>query len=90
MVAYLSTQGISRKRLEAVVSFGETQPLIETPDRERRNRRTVTEVTGFLQGHPVIMDGRYAEVVYRETILSAEPASQLSTVTEDETIVTAE
>ncbi|MFK7939915.1 MAG: OmpA family protein [Roseovarius sp.] len=90
VVAYLATQGISRKRLEAVVSFGETQPLIATPNRERRNRRTVTEVTGFVQSHPVVMDGRYAEVVYRETILSAEPRSQLSTVTEDETIVSGE
>ncbi len=88
VVHYLSTQGISRKRLEAVVSFGETQPLIVTPGRERRNRRTVTEVTGFMQSHPIIMDGKYAEVVYRETILSAEPRSQLSTVTEDETVVT--
>lgn len=90
VVAYLATQGISRKRLEAVVSFGETQPLIDTPDRERRNRRTVTEVTGFLQSHPVIMDGKYAEVVYRETIKSAEPTSTLATVTADETIVTGE
>lgn len=77
VVAYLSSRGISRSRLEAVVSFGETQPLIVTQGRERRNRRTVTEVTGFVQSHPVIMDGKYAEVVYRETIKSAAPASEL-------------
>jgi outer membrane protein OmpA-like peptidoglycan-associated protein len=77
VVNFLVSQGISRDRLEAVVSFGETQPLIVTQGKERRNRRTVTEVTGFVASHPVIMDGKYAEVVYRETISSAEPASQL-------------
>jgi len=88
VVAYLSTQGISRKRLEAVVSFGESQPLIVTQGKERRNRRTVTEVTGFVQSHPVIMDGKYAEVVYRETIESAEPQSQLIMAKTDESVVT--
>ncbi|WP_297771363.1 OmpA family protein [uncultured Roseovarius sp.] len=80
VVAYLSSQGISRARLEAVASFGETQPLIVTQGRERRNRRTVTEVSGFVQSHPIIMDGRYAEVVYREYINSAQPESQISMV----------
>ena len=81
VVSYLASQGISRNRLEAVVSFGETQPLIVAQERERRNRRTVTEVSGFLKSHPVIMDGRYAEVVYRETIESAKPDSDLKMVT---------
>ncbi len=71
VVAFLATQGISTSRLEAVVSYGETQPLIVTQGRERRNRRTVTEVTGFVKSHPIVMDGRYAEVVYREYIESA-------------------
>ena len=65
-VAFLSAQGIPRSRLEAVVSFGETQPLIATQDRERRNRRTVTEVSGFVQNHPTVMQGKYAAVVIRE------------------------
>lgn len=79
-VNYLVSQGISRDRLEAVVSFGETQPLIVTQGRERRNRRTVTEVSGFLKSHPLIMDGRYAEVIYRETIESAVPPSELRNI----------
>lgn len=66
VVHFLSTLGISRSRLEAVVSFGETQPLIFTQDRERRNRRTVTEVSGFVQNHPVVMQGKYAEIVLRQ------------------------
>ncbi|WP_417727103.1 OmpA family protein [Roseovarius sp.] len=77
VVAFLTSQGISRARLEAVASFGETQPLIVTQGRERRNRRTVTEVSGFVDSHPIIMDGKYAEVVYREYISSAVPRSDL-------------
>lgn len=80
VVNYLVAQGISRSRLEAVASFGETQPLVVTEGRERRNRRTVTEVSGFVQSHPLIMDGKYAEVIYREYIKSAEPASTLRLV----------
>lgn len=71
VVNYLTSQGISRDRLEAVVSFGETQPLIVTQGRERRNRRTVTEVSGFISSHPIIMNGNYAQVVYREYVESA-------------------
>lgn len=79
VVNYFSSLGIDRRRLEAVVSFGETQPLIQTPDRERRNRRTVTEVSGFFARDGQLLDGKYAEVIYREYIKSAEPVSTLST-----------
>jgi len=78
VVLYLTSQGISRSRLEAVVSFGETQPLIVTEGRERANRRTVTEVTGFVQNHPMIMNGKYAEVIFRDYVASAVPASTLT------------
>ena len=78
VVNYLVSQGISRSRLEAVVSFGKTQPLIVTQNRERRNRRAVTEVSGFVESNPTVLDGKYAEIVYREYIASAVPASTLS------------
>lgn len=78
VVRYLSTQGISRSRLEAVVSFGETQPLIVTQGRERKNRRTVTEVSGFVKRHPTVLDGKYAQIIYRDYIASGVPPSQLS------------
>ncbi|WP_431358198.1 OmpA family protein [Thalassococcus arenae] len=78
VVHYLASQGISTSRLEAVVSFGETQPLIVTEGRERRNRRTVTEVSGFVSSHPTVLEGRYAEVIYRDYVRSAEPRSTLS------------
>lgn len=71
VVAYLASQGVSRKRLEAVASYGETRPIIATQDRERRNRRTVTEVSGFVADAPLILDGKYAMVIRREYVQSA-------------------
>jgi len=71
VVGYLSQQGIDRSRLEAVASFGETQPLVVTSGRERRNRRTVTQVTGFVRGHPLILNGKYAALSHREYINTA-------------------
>ncbi|SLN37432.1 Outer membrane lipoprotein Omp16 precursor [Pseudoruegeria aquimaris] len=79
VVRYLSSLGISTSRLEAVVSFGETQPLIVSEGRERRNRRTVTEVSGFVDSHPAVLNGKYAEVIWREYVQSA---TEVSTVTE--------
>ena len=78
VVLYLATQGIDQSRLEAVVSHGETQPLIVTEGRERRNRRTVTDVSGFVERHPTVMNGRYGEVVFREYVASAVPDSTLT------------
>lgn len=78
VVSYLASQGISRNRLEAVASFGETQPLIVSQGRERKNRRTVTEVTGFVKRHPTVLDGKYAQIIYRDYVASGVPVSQLS------------
>lgn len=81
VVNHFATQGISRSRLEALVSFGETQPLIVSQGRERRNRRTVTEVSGFVETHPTVLDGKYAQIVYRDYLASAVPPSQLTGIT---------
>lgn len=81
VVHYLTSLGVSRSRLEAVASLGETQPLIVTQGRERRNRRTVTEVSGFVGRHRQVLDGKYAEIIYREYIASAVPPSQLTNTT---------
>ena len=70
-VAYLSSLGISRSRLEAVVSYGETRPLIDTNAEEVRNRRTVTEVSGFVGSHPLVLNGKYAQIIWRDYIQSA-------------------
>ena len=72
VVAYLVGRGVSRDRLEALVSQGQTRPVVLTPGPERRNRRTVTEVSGFVQRHPMVMDAQYAEIVRRSYIESAE------------------
>ena len=78
VVSFLASQGISRSRLEAVVSFGETQPLIVTEGREIRNRRTVTEVSGLVERHAGELDGKYAQIVFREYVNSGAPQSTLS------------
>ena len=77
VVNFLVQQGIDRSRLEAVASFGETQPVVSTQNRERRNRRTVTEVSGFVRGHPSVLDGKYAQIVFRDYVTSAEAPSTL-------------
>lgn len=71
VVAALAANGVSRSRLEALVSFGETQPLIVTQGREQANRRTVTEVSGFVGRRGQLLTGEFAEVIYREYIGSA-------------------
>ena len=71
VVSYLISQGVEADRLEAVVSYGETQPLIVTEGRERRNRRTVTEVSGFARNFVGDgLDGKYAHLIYRAYIES--------------------
>lgn len=71
VVNYLVSRGVAPEQLEALVSLGETQPLVVTQNRELRNRRTVTEVSGFLENDPIHLDGRYAAVVYREFVEGA-------------------
>lgn len=48
VVAYLAGKGVPSDQLEALVSFGETKPIIPADQREALNRRTVTEVTGYV------------------------------------------
>lgn len=63
-VRFLSQNGVSQSRLDALVSLGETQPLVPSGGRERSNRRTETRVEGFVKDHPLILDGNYAQAVY--------------------------
>lgn len=79
VVNYLVNQGVERSRLEAVVSFGEAQPLVVNQGRERRNRRTVTEVSGFVGSNPLVLDGKYAQIIYRDYIESSQAESELRT-----------
>lgn len=68
-VNYLVSQGVPRNRLIAVVSRGETEPLVNTEDRERLNRRTVTMVSGFVAGYRgADFDGKVANRVYNSYV----------------------
>jgi outer membrane protein OmpA-like peptidoglycan-associated protein len=65
VVDFLVSQGVPRSRLNALVSRGQTQPVVPTQAAERLNRRAVTEVSDFVQDHPLVLDGRYAQIAYR-------------------------
>jgi len=78
VVAFLASQGISRARVVAVVSEGESQPLIVTEGQERRNRRTVTDVSGFVSSHPMVMNGKYAAIIFRDYVNSAGEATSVT------------
>lgn len=80
VVNFLNAQGISRTRLEAVVSYGETQPLVFTQEPSEQNRRTVTEVTGFVKNAPQMLNGKYAEVIFREYVVAAAPRPDVGVV----------
>jgi peptidoglycan-associated lipoprotein len=85
VVAYLAQNGVSSSRLEAVVSFGKTQPIIQTNAAEVRNRRTVTEVSGFVGRHPTVLNGKYAEVIFREYLILGERRHPPNEPTETQT-----
>lgn len=78
VVAFLTSQGIDRSRLEALASFGETRPVVETENPERRNRRTVTEVSGFVETDPMLLNGKYAEVIFREYVRSGASPTRIT------------
>ncbi|MGP3698780.1 OmpA family protein [Rhodobacter sp. NSM] len=71
VVAYFASQGINPSRLEALVSYGETRPVIPVSTPEERNRRTVTEVSGFVGGNRMTLNGKYAAIVFREYVAGA-------------------
>lgn len=72
VVAYLGSRGISRSRLDALVSYGETQPVVVTQAPEQQNRRTVTEVAGFVKGTSAPLNGKYAAIIWRNYITLAQ------------------
>ncbi len=71
-VNYLVSQGVPRHSLIATVSRGETEPLVNTEDRERLNRRTVTMVAGFVKGYiGDNFDGKAAANIYAGYVAGA-------------------
>ena len=65
VLRYLNRKGISKKRLEAIASRGESEPVVPTDQRERRNRRARTTVSGFARNYVGTgLDGEVAARVY--------------------------
>lgn len=63
---FLLRRGVARGRIDMVASRGETEPVVSTEARERRNRRAFTAVAGFTHGFVGDgMDGRRALLMYR-------------------------
>ena len=81
VVKFLIAQDIDPSRLEAVASFGETRPLVLSGSQELKNRRTVTEVFGFIAQHPDVLDGKYAQIIFRDYVASAVAPTGLTGVT---------
>lgn len=67
----LVSLGVPGRSIEAVVSRGETQPLIVTKGPEPANRRTVTEISGHVRRRQ-LLDGEYAALVHREYVKTGE------------------
>ncbi|MBN2758863.1 MAG: OmpA family protein [Rhodobacteraceae bacterium] len=68
---HLVSLGVPHRSILAVVTRGESQPLIVTEGREPANRRTVTEISGVMRRAHDTMNGDYARVIHREYIASA-------------------
>lgn len=85
VVSFFASQGISRSRLEALASYGKTRPIVQTNQPEVRNRRTVTEVSGFVHSHPTLLNGKYAAVIFREYIDLAQRLHPVVAVQETQT-----
>lgn len=80
VVDFLIANGVDKSRLKAVVSEGEINPAVDVTDRERLNRRAITEVSGFVAGAGDQLDGLYAAIVYRDYVESGAVSSTLETV----------
>lgn len=64
---YLVRKGVARGRLAAIESKGESEPVVQTEDRERRNRRAVTTVTGLERNYVGTgLDGELAARIYNQ------------------------
>ena len=71
VIGYLTGQGVNGGRLKSMRSFGESRPLVPTPSPNAQNRRAVTEVAGIVAGTPTVMNGRYADVIFRSYVAGA-------------------
>ncbi|MEM8760523.1 MAG: OmpA family protein [Pseudomonadota bacterium] len=71
VVDYLVGKGVDRARLQAIESRGESEPVVQTQEREVRNRRAVTMVAGFDRIYVGLgMPGPIGERLYRQYLSS--------------------
>lgn len=71
---YLVERGVPRNRLVALASLGERDPVVATPERERLNRRVVTQVSGTqILDDGRGFDGNIALRIYRDYIAGTGP-----------------
>ena len=81
VVGYLEAKGISGSRLQALVSYGETRPVVNTQAPEQQNRRAVTTVAGFAAGYAGgALNGKYAAVIFKEYVEGATRIHPTNTV----------
>ena len=71
VMRHLVALGVPRQSIIAVVSRGQTQPLIVTEGKEPANRRTVTEISGLVRRRQ-LLDGQYAQIIRRQYVRSAQ------------------
>jgi peptidoglycan-associated lipoprotein len=83
VVSYLASRGVSRSRLEALITRGKSEPLVNTQNPERLNRRAITQVAGFSSGYDGSeFDGKRAMILYDEYVkgdVAVEEATATST-----------
>lgn len=65
---FLLQNGVDRAQLEILVSRGDLDPLLDTGDRERLNRRAVTRVAGLVNGDPRPLSGDRGKLIYEARI----------------------
>lgn len=71
---YLVSRGVSPSQVEAVVTKGKSQPLVNTPNPERLNRRAQTQIAGMATGYNSFdFDGKRANILYTEYVLGIGP-----------------
>jgi len=66
-----ANKALGLRRAHAVVNYLATQGI------GKDRLEAVASLGGFVGGHPNVMDGKYAQIVYREYIASGVPASTL-------------
>lgn len=75
-VSFLVSSGIRRDRLDAIATFGEQMPVVQTTQRELLNRRAVTRVAGIAIGPAQgDFDGKRADTIY--DVYTDRPAARL-------------